>query len=849
MKRPSRKAAILLASFFLPACLMTVCLALAGITPFGSRSLGVQDMSNQYLAFLSALRDMLTGKASFLYLPSLALGGGTSGVLAYYLLSPLNLITCLFPRHGLLTAVTVTYILRVGLCGLTMAIYCGGRRGWSWRVLIGAMGYALMGYMTAYSINYQWHDSLILLPLIALGIARLAEGRGRWLYTLSLAAALAVNFYIGYMLCIFSVLFFLFEALTGQNSRPGRTAGTFLLGSLTAGALAAVVLVPAFLALSGGKAGLSLSDFSLRIKFPLPSLFVKLFPGTFDFDELTPAGLPNIFTGTVTLALAVLYLANGSVPRRRRAGGALLAGALVASFCVSALDLVWHGMNVPEWYNYRYSFLFSFLLAAGADAALAGLREGARSWHLLLPVAAVALAAGLAFIGRSYGFTSWQIALWSLAVTALLCGTLYLALRPGTAPRALAAAGALILVLHAADLGLGAKLSLDGLTVSSSNSAQWSAYVSQKEQALALADTGSAFIRIESPDRFDQDRCEPMLFGYDGLSHYSSTVPQKNLDLLQRLGLIRYEDLYALYGAGTTAGADSLLGVGRLVTTGTAKPYTPIAVSGPYTVCENPYALPIGWTADEAIAQAVDSPDCFGYIQALYDAAAPEVDRDIYTAPELTDVSMEGLTEQPDGLLVLDGASGTVTYTLTAQADGPLYGVLDIPDWPGVMVSVDGAVPIFYANAQQNGCLFLGTFAAGQVLTVQVQAFTDLRVDHAAFATESAEALAAYKRAIDTGGCPLTKLSGHHFTGSFTTGSGDSLLVLTIPYDPAWRITLDGQRVQAQQVQDCLTAIPVTAGEHAIEMRYTPAGLIPGACVTAAAAALCLLFGLKKRRG
>ena len=110
----------------------------------------------------------------------------------------------------------------------------------------------------------------------------------------------------------------------------------------------------------------------------------------------------------------------------------------------------------------------------------------------------------------------------------------------------------------------------------------------------------------------------------------------------------------------------------------------------------------------------------------------------------------------------------------------------------------------------------------------------------AAFATENAAALTDYQTALADGACPLQKRSPAHFTGEFTTGDGDSLLVLTIPCDPGWRIKLDGQTVQPTEIQDCLMAIPVTPGVHTLDMRYTPPGLVIGACVSAAALALCL---------
>ncbi len=853
MKSKERRSPILAAAFLLPAGLMTLVFALEGICPFGSRSLGVLDMSQQYVAFLYSLRDVLSGRASALYLPSMALGGNMMGVIAYYLASPLNALACLFPRERMLEAVSVLYILRAGLCGLTMAVYCGQRRGYGWRLLLPAAAYGMTGYMCAYAIGYLWQDSVILLPIVALGVSRLAEGRGKWTYVLSLAAALICNFYIGYILCLFSVLFFLAELLAGTRPARGGVPGrlvAFALSSLAAGALAAVILLPAAMSLMGGKAGLSLEAFTLTAKFPPRALFSKLFPGAFNYEELTPVGLPNIFCGTVTVGLAGMYLLNRTVPLRRRLAMAGLTAVIALSFLISAADLIWHGMNVPTWYNYRYSFLFSFLLIAGADGALAGLREGARPWHLLLIPALTALSAALAFIGRTYPFIDASVVPGTVALSAACAGALYLILRPGQGRHTAAVAAALLVVLHAAELGQNAAGTLSELTAGSADPAQWAAYVTDKAAALALADTDGQLIRTESPDSFAMDRCESMLFGYDGLTHYGSTLSQKNLDLLGRMGLSRYKDLFALYDSGVTAAADSLLGVGYVTAASLSKPYEPVGSAGAYTTWRNPYALPLGWTADAAMAAPVEAEDCFGYLDGLFAAAAPEVGRSIYTAGTVVSRDTEGLTDAGGGRYELaDGASsGAVTYTVEPAADGPLYGQISLEDFPGVMVFVNDAFLSLYGTAQMNGSLYLGDFSAGDRVTVRVQAGSAMTLAGASFATEDLDALAAYRDALIPGGCALQKLSGSHFTGRFTAGEGDGLLVLTLPYDGAWRITLDGERVQAEEIQGCLTAIPVPAGSHTLEMRYVSPGLIPGSCITALAAAACALTALLQRK-
>lgn len=851
MKKTPSKTVVLLLSFFLPAGLMAAVFAVCGLVPFGQRTLGVMDMPHQYIGFLASLRDIIAGRAGLLYLPSMCLGGNMMGVTAYYLTSPLNLLTCLFPRESLYTAVSLLYLLRTGLSGLTMCVYAGRRHGYGRRCLIPAMAYAFMAYTLAYSINYIWQDCVILLPVIALGIVRLAEERRPFLYLLSLAGALYLNFYIGYILCLFSVLFFLAELLSRprpERRETGRACLCFALSSLAAGGLAAVMLLPAFLSLSGGKAEFSLSVLTLTPKFDLVGLLSKFYPGAFVYEEIMPEGLPQVFCGSVTTALAMLYFADPRIPRRRRivTGGLMLT--LAASFWVTALDLVWHGLNSPNWYNYRYSFLLSFLMAAAADRELCGLREGTRRQRLLLPVGVTAAVSVLVFAGRTYEYVSWPSAVAAVLIAAAVSGALSAYLRPGAGPRLKAVLFTAVLLIHAGELCVNAAVTLRSLTAQATDAAAYADYAAQKAEAFALIDAGGEYVRVESPVCFDQNRCEPMLFGYDGLSHYGSTISQENLNFLDRMGFDRYEKVWATYGPGVTAAADTLLGVRYIVGDMPGKDYTRLGEAGGYTVWENELALPIGWTADAAIAGELSAMDSFSYLNALYAAAAPELGESIFFPAATGTPALENFTA--DGACFTREADGaaSIVWTVTAAADGPLYGEFDIPDFPGVMIYADGTLCTMYASAQTNGSVYLGNYAAGDTVEVRIQAFSDITVHDAAFATESGEALSRYAAALAEGGCALTKLSASHYTGRFTAGEGDAYLVFTIPYDRSWTVYLDGGTVQPVSVQDGLMALRVTPGEHTVELRYAPAGLIPGAVLSAVSAAAVLAVYRRRKK-
>ena len=68
--------------------------------------------------------------------------------------------------------------------------------------------YAFSAYFLAYYWNIMWLDGMIMLPLIVLGIERIFNKGDIKLYTLSMILLFFANYYMGYMSCIFAVIYF-----------------------------------------------------------------------------------------------------------------------------------------------------------------------------------------------------------------------------------------------------------------------------------------------------------------------------------------------------------------------------------------------------------------------------------------------------------------------------------------------------------------------------------------------------------------------------------------------------------------------------------------------------------------
>ena len=68
--------------------------------------------------------------------------------------------------------------------------------------------YGFCAYFVAYYWNIMWLDGMVLLPLITLGIEYIINKEKPFLYIVSLVIMLFANYFIAYMICIFSVLYF-----------------------------------------------------------------------------------------------------------------------------------------------------------------------------------------------------------------------------------------------------------------------------------------------------------------------------------------------------------------------------------------------------------------------------------------------------------------------------------------------------------------------------------------------------------------------------------------------------------------------------------------------------------------
>ncbi|MCD7841013.1 MAG: YfhO family protein, partial [Lachnospiraceae bacterium] len=429
-----------LAGFLLSGVVALVGFALMGVWPFGDKTLLIIDSLHQYLPFYTDFHEKLVDGESLLYSFSGGLGYNLWSTIAYYLASPLNLLMVLIPTANVCDFMDLMILLKIALCGGCFSWYMHKRdeertylpehspnaqrfengecdlpssAGEGALPVVFGMMYALSNFVIGYYFNLMWLDSVAMLPLIMYGIEQIVKGKSGRFYCLALFYGLWCNYYIGFMLCLFSCLYFLVRwiAQTGEyGSGKGQTSAsysvkrsfwrdlgksclTFAWHSLLAGGMSALMLVPAFMGLTSSES-MESNTFPTVVKFYeslaelLENHMAFMEPVTISSSQV---GL-NVYCGVATVLLAVLYLFDREVRLRERLAHYGLCALLLFSFACNIPNYIWHGFHQQNGLPNRFAFIYIAIVLVMAYDALGHLKK---FW---LPEMLFAVAAPCAFL-------------------------------------------------------------------------------------------------------------------------------------------------------------------------------------------------------------------------------------------------------------------------------------------------------------------------------------------------------------------------------------------------------------------------------------------------------------------
>ena len=169
------------------------------------------DLYHQYGPLFAELYDRIVNGYSLIYSWTSGLGGPFLGNFYNYCCSPFSLVILLTGHINMPEAIAVVMLLNAAAASMTFTYYVNKTTESVSRISV-AFGllYAFSGYFVAYSWNIMWLDAMAAFPLVILGIEKIIRRRRPALYLFAMTYTMITNYYMAYMVCILSALYFLY---------------------------------------------------------------------------------------------------------------------------------------------------------------------------------------------------------------------------------------------------------------------------------------------------------------------------------------------------------------------------------------------------------------------------------------------------------------------------------------------------------------------------------------------------------------------------------------------------------------------------------------------------------------
>ena len=808
-------------AFLLPFVIcIGICIA-GGVYPFGDNCLLHIDMYHQYCPFFTQLLLKLRNGGSLMYSWQIGLGSDFISVFAYYLASPFNWLVILSPKNHVIEFMSILMLVKIALCGASFYIYLKSHFGLDdddddKMPLIFSTAYALSGFVAAYSWNIMWMDSVMLAPLIILGLEKLVKEGKVVLYYITLAVAIFSNYYISIMICIFLVFYFV---LLFVKQKEGRWKAflRFAGYSLLAGGTGAVLMLPEMIILGySGSEGIKFPE-AVKWYFNIIKELSRMCTTAANYTGAEH--WPNLYTGSFAILLLLLYVMNRRIRLREKLPYLTMTVFMLVSFANNYLDFIWHGLHFPNSLPGRQAFLFSFLVLVLGYRCLIE-REGNSLLHICLAtgVIAVFLIAGAVITDSEItDFYSFLITgLFVLAYSLLL--VLLQITRDGNKKYLLS----FIWVMAIAELTIN--MACNGLYTTSR--VQYTKYESDYEKILELAeeDASGDFYRMEDTERLTKN--DDSRYGYASATQFSSLMNINVSHFYQSLYMEGGKNFYCYNGA--TPISSAMLSVKYFVSDSAFEDSSlrsPVGSYGNLYLYKNKYCLPIGFTMDESAIEnlSLDSGAKIYSINNLGRSLGAEEDT---LTPELCSVDVEaGETK-----ITFSEAGYYYASSISCESDT-------------LTMSDDKGRKTGYSKTSHTYLFDLGEYQAGDTVTIS---------------NNNAEEIgfSVYKLNFDAVQAAYETLSENKFeldSYNDTSVNGhidmqeDGRLIFSIPSERGWSLYVDGKKTDIEDFEDTFISVHLDKGEHEISLKYETPGLKPGAMVSGACVILFIISASLKK--
>ncbi|MBQ7203520.1 MAG: YfhO family protein [Eubacterium sp.] len=841
--------------------------------PFGDITVMRMDLYHQYGPLYCELYDRLTLHKSFVY--SWVSGGGSSflGNFFNYLSSPFSLIILLFDRGDMPYAITTMVLVKAVCASMAFTYYIKVSQK-SHCLISAAFGvfYAFCSYFLAYYWNIMWIDGMILFPIIMLGIEKIILKGKPLMYIASLSLLLFSSYYMGYMTCLFAVVYFLayfFIAFNKINvpapetviidGKPKRSlidtlrgnafinrGVRFTFASLLSGMICAVSLIPVYFILQGSSATQDSFPGAGEPYFDLINLISSHLAGlTTTIRSSGDDVLPNIFSGMLPAILLPLYILNKKISLKEKVVNVLVLLFFVLSFNNNVANFIWHAFHFPNDLPYRFSFMYSFIILVIGYRTLKNFSGIAYRDIGIVGFAWVFIAL---FFQK---FPTEKINDFTILITlgsVMVWSAVLMLIKTGRMQKTLI--GITVLAVAFCEVIVADTASY---IINWDRETYMANYENYRETIEYVEDNDKDFYRQELCHL--DTRMDPCLYGYNGISTFSSMAYEKYSGLQYSMGM--FGNRINSYTYNTQTPVYNMMHAIKYITRteNSLKPSNDFyseyysAKKSKTDVYKNDYFLPISFVTSNDIKDwYCEEGDPFEVQESFIDNAAgvggvfKECE---YVGFDTTAATCEDVSENGFYSFSRDSEGGSIDITIKAVNNSNLYVYITSPEIKNVNYFWDDEEETCDQYIDEPYIMDLGKHKKGDEIRIELS-LGDMETDSSTFEIYAyninKDVFTSAYDMLKTGAINVTSYNDTTIEGTVEAGY-NGYLFSSIPYDESWSVYIDGEKVKTFEVGDSMLTTTIKKGKHTVKYKYSPKGLNYGLVITGATWLCILVYG------
>ena len=845
---------VYLTAFILPTAVFIAAMIYYSSAPFGTGSfLDSDGISSVLAANLNTYYNLKDGNTTLSML-----GGYANGIFpGLYIIYYLPLL--LFSASALPSVFMITDALLLGFSGFSVCYYLTHRKNGvktdksDWKLLIPALIYSLNTYMIAmHSYIFWWYLLFALFPILVWLQERMIYEK-KWLaYSLLLFFCILTNFNIAFYICIFLVIHFFtckFDSIKDFIIKGLRFAVFSLLGALCN----YNNLVGLFAGLFSSREGTGYAE-SDSIA-PTFGFFTSYFNQWKQFMLFTPCktitsdnGHINLYMGVFFLLLFALFILCKKISFRQKLRYLIPTIILFISFNEQVSTYMWNGFHYQVGVPNRHVFLFAFIAALIAFEILNQLEY--------ITIKQITISTGIAILFmctcQFLGDGNTLLAFISTIILIVLYYVIYFIFSHFNNLKKYLSA--MMIVLFALEMTLN--VFYDCTSISLDNISIYGDYENQAEYHSNLLDTAS-----KKAERFSL----PASYGSNNgfivnapTGTYFNSFLSNNLQFMNYYYGLYYGHNFIMAHHNSTPLAMALSSCNYIevpcystASLGDLYNYDYFDTINGYFIYTNPDALSLGiyvpsdieYIPEEALDNAATFQD---YVAGLITGN----DQAIYGSPIILD---EASSDKTTGNQILFMGSNGNKLT-QEQAREIIYGQENSADpvftshnlYCEITVTPNSNGPIYlYANE----FVYLGEGKANETITFKIpypnKTFSeDYTFTCYTFNQEH------YKTFIQT--AKSNQLENVKRTDNIITADLDydnaGYTMFSLPYTTAWKIYIDDQLVEPEDLMNAYLFIKTPAGKHQLKMVYDNSSSIKGGLISISIIfILCIIATFEKK--